>query len=134
MSFKWYDSKVENERRKVGKATWQAAENLLTEANYSVPHDEGTLERSGIVTQGGLSGTPNQVYAVAKSGKYAKDMFKFDFTKDMKFYISYNTPYAIRLHENPQYDFRGQGEGKWLENTAKRTSNKLQSWIKGALK
>lgn len=131
---KWYDHKVEAEQKKIGKATWKAAEGLLTEANRSVPHDEGTLERSGIVTQGGLSGQPNSVYQMADSGKYAKDMFKFDFSKDPVFYISYNTPYAIRLHENPQYDFQGQGEGKWLENASKRMSGKIKKWIKDEIK
>lgn len=29
--------------------------------------------------------------------------------------ISYNTPYAVRMHEHPEYNFQSPGEGKYLE-------------------
>ena len=29
--------------------------------------------------------------------------------------VSYDTPYAVRLHQNPQYQFNFGRRGKWLE-------------------
>ena len=134
MGFKWYESRVDDEREEVGRATWRATEFLLGEANKKVPHETGTLERSGIVTQDGLSGMPVTIYNQAKDNQWPKNNFKFDFSKKPIFYISYNTPYAIRLHENPQYDFMGKGEGKWLENAAKAMSGKISKWIAKEMK
>ena len=33
--------------------------------------------------------------------------------------IYYDTPYAARLHEHPEYNFQHGRKGKWLENTNK---------------
>lgn len=65
-----------------------AVEHLLTEANKSVPHDEGTLERSGEATVDGTRGA-----------------------------VSYDTPYAVRQHEDMSVGHPGKGKPKWLENT-----------------
>lgn len=70
------------------KAVQEAAEFLLTEANKTVPHDEGTLERSGSVSGDGLTAA-----------------------------VSYDTPYAARQHEDIAFHHPGKGEAKWLENT-----------------
>lgn len=87
----WYGKKISLfERQAAEEGLKEAAEGVLTEANKSVPHDEGTLERSGTAQAKGLKAT-----------------------------ISYDTPYAAYLHENPQFDFQGKGEGKWLEKTVK---------------
>ncbi len=89
----------------------EALEYMLDEMNKIVPHDEGTLMRSGTIKQKGLKGA-----------------------------IGYNTPYAIRLHEHPEYNFRGGREGKWvakiikdkriqkraLEHIAKRIRQKMR--------
>ncbi len=72
-----------------GEGLYEGAEHLLGHANKHVPHDEGTLERSGSVD-------------VDKASLRAT--------------VSYDTPYAARLHEHPEYNFRGKGRGKWLEN------------------
>lgn len=69
-----------------------AVEHLLTEANKHVPHDEGTLERSG---RTGVDTT----------------------AKGVKGSVSYDTPYAVRQHEDMQLHHDGKGEAKWLENT-----------------
>jgi hypothetical protein len=29
--------------------------------------------------------------------------------------VSYDEPYAVPLHEHPEFEFQGEGEGKWLE-------------------
>ena len=58
MSFKWYGKKVKKQNREAGnKALWKYTEAVLTRANTKVPHDEGTLERSGIVSQAKLPNT-----------------------------------------------------------------------------
>lgn len=130
----WFQNNIDAKQEEIGRAHWKAAEALLGEANKKVPHDEGTLQRSGIVTQGGLSGRPTQIFEKAKSRQEPKNMYKFDFKKPMKFYISYNTPYAVRLHENPQYDFRKGREGKWLEKTSKQKSKKIKEWLRKELR
>ena len=63
-------------------------EYLLEESKKTVPYRDGMLESSG---------------AVSTDGKTVC--------------VSYNTPYARRLHEHPEYNFRGKGHGKWLELT-----------------
>lgn len=65
-----------------------AVEFLLTEANKNVPHDEGTLERSGSASVAGLRGA-----------------------------VSYDTPYAVRQHEDLTLRHDGKGRAKWLELT-----------------
>ena len=65
-----------------------ATEHLLTEANRSVPHDEGTLERSGSASVTGNRGA-----------------------------VSYDTPYAVVQHEDMTLSHDGKGHAKWLENT-----------------
>lgn len=43
-------------------------------------------------------------------------------TDDTTSIVSYDTPYAIHLHEHPEYNFRGQGMGKWFEFAVKNAS------------
>lgn len=71
-----------------GKGVELATEHLLTEANKSVPHDEGTLEHSGSASHEGATGA-----------------------------VSYDTPYAVRQHEDMSLHHHGKGQSKWLENT-----------------
>jgi hypothetical protein len=130
MSFEWYGKKVKKQNRKAAnKALWKYAEAVLTRANTKVPHDEGTLERSGIVSQAKLPNAQS-IFNQAKNGN--APTAKFDFAKgEMRFYISYNTPYAIKLHESSagEFNFRDKGENKWLEKAAKEMSNKMESFI-----
>jgi hypothetical protein len=74
----------------VFEALQVASEALLTEANNTVPFDDGILKASG---------------------KTSSDK------TTMTTMVSYDTPYAVDLHENPQYNFQGNGRGKWLELT-----------------
>lgn len=64
----------------------KAVEHWLTEANKHVPHDEGVLERSGTASTDGLRGA-----------------------------VSYDTPYAVRQHEDMTLHHDGKGRAKWLE-------------------
>ena len=79
-----------------GNRRW--AEAVLEDAQKHVPYDIGNLAESGAVTQGRDSG-----------GRFVTEHF-----------VSYDTPYAVRLHEHPEYNFKGQGEGKWLEHAMQR--------------
>lgn len=69
----------------------EAVEFLLTEANKSVPHEDGTLERSGQASVAGTRGA-----------------------------VSYDTPYAVRQHEDMGLRHDGKGRAKWLETTLGR--------------
>lgn len=96
---KWYGARIAAIAHSAeGKALWSGASELLTRANEKVPHDEGTLENSGDVD-------------VDLAGLEAV--------------VSYDTPYAARLHEHPEYNFQGGREGKWLENALKNNEDDI---------
>lgn len=76
-----------------GPALTAGTEYVLTEANKTVPHDDGTLERSGHASNDGKRGA-----------------------------VSYDTPYAVRQHEDMSLHHDGKGEAKWLETTMARES------------
>lgn len=80
----------------------QLADMVLVESNKLVPMDEGTLADSGVVKPRG-----NEVD------------------------VGYHTPYAARLHEHPEYNFRKdrnpRAQGKYLETPIK---TKLSKWLK----
>lgn len=83
-----------------------AAEEVLARANETVPHDEGTLEASGEAS-------------VAGQGLIAV--------------VSYDTPYAVRLHEHPEYDFQQGRRGKWLEATLNESHDDILKWLQKEL-
>lgn len=85
-------------KKKVERAVKLSAEYLLEESKKTVPYMDGILESSGDITTNKGEAT-----------------------------VYYDTPYAKRLHENPQYNFRGKGQGKWLEKTV--NSGSVQSGI-----
>lgn len=130
MGLEWYGDKVKKQNRAAAnRALWKFAEAMLTNANTRVPHDEGTLERSGIVTQDKLP-DPETIYNQALNRVTPKA--KFDFANgELRYFISYNTPYAINLHESPagKFNFQDKGENKWLEKAAKQMSSKMESFI-----
>lgn len=102
---KWKDLKP-SVRQAATRALGDAAEFLLQEANKTVPHDEGHLQRSGLVSI-------SQTEAVA--------------------HVSYDTPYARRLHEHPEYNFQKGRRGKWLESTINEQSDKVVDYLKREL-
>lgn len=81
------------------------AEHVLTEANLHVPHDEGTLERSGAVDTDGTKAA-----------------------------ISYDTPYAVRQHEDLQLSHGGKGQAKWLEAALAAEADTVGKIIAQAIK
>jgi hypothetical protein len=88
--------------RAIFEALQIGAEALLTESIKTSPHDEGILDQSG-----------------KTSGDFAK----------MTTAVSYDTPYAVRLHEHPEYNFQGKGRGKWLEKTLQEEKSMLTALI-----
>lgn len=81
----------------------EAAEALLEEANRTVPFDTGALMRSG------ESSLDREKLVSA---------------------VSYDTPYAVRLHEHPEYRFRRGRRGKWLEQAALEVGGELMSRLR----
>jgi hypothetical protein len=79
-----------------------AAEAWLTEANLTVPHDEGTLERSGEASVD---------------------------EAELRAAVSYDTPYAVRQHEDMTLSHDGKGQAKWLENTGTQMADTLAQII-----
>lgn len=69
-----------------------AAEFLLEQANRTVPLDDATLEGSGTVT-------------------VDRDQLRAT--------VSYDTPYAVRQHEELRYRHAPGRRAKWLEHTFK---------------
>lgn len=109
--FNWFGDDVSKEvKKKAINANQKAGEALLTEANKTVPHDEGTLERSGFVTTD---------------------------EEEIRTYISYDTPYAARWHEAPSGSVNfsdPKARTKWLEKTAREMSNKLEKFVADKMK
>lgn len=89
------------------KALGEFAEGLLTMANSKVPIEEGTLERSGDT-----------------------DLDR----KALKATISYDTPYAVRQHEDTRLRHDAGREAKWLEHTLKSNSSKLGPFVADRIK
>ncbi len=86
--FFWKGGLIGVQIEKAGvRGTKAAAERVLKKANEHVPYELGILEDSGQVTMSGDEAA-----------------------------ISYDTPYAARLHQHPEYNFQGKGEGRWLLN------------------
>jgi hypothetical protein len=79
----------------VKKAMWSSildvSNEILRLSQSQVPHDVGTLQNSGRVEP--------------HPREYAE--------------VGYNTPYAARLHENPQFRFQKGRKGKYLEDPIK---------------
>ena len=119
------------------KALRTGAEAILTEAIDETPIDTGTLRRSGTVTVGGLPDGA-QVYEAAESGNEMKDAFTEKIGKEKAVYISFNTPYARRQHEELDYEHPRGGKAKYLETPFNRSKEKVLKYadkqIRKALK
>ena len=119
------------------KALRTGAEAILTEAIDETPIDTGTLRRSGTVTVGALPDVA-QVYEAAESGRDMKDAFPDPVGKEKAVYISFNTPYARRQHEELDYEHPRGGKAKYLEDPFNRNKNKVLKYadkqIRKALK
>lgn len=106
------------------KALRTGAEAILTEAIDEAPVDTGTLRRSGTVTVGALPDGA-QVYEAAESGSDMKDAFPGQEGKEKAVYISFNTPYARRMHEDLGYTPKRGGGPKYLETPFNANKDKV---------
>jgi hypothetical protein len=106
------------------KALRTGAEAILTEAIDETPIETGTLRRSGTVTVGGLPDGA-QVYEAAEAGSEQKDAFKKETGKEKAVYISFNTPYARRQHEELDWEHPLGGKAKYLEDPFNRLKKKV---------
>jgi hypothetical protein len=79
------------------QAVTEVSEDILTEANDRSPLDEGDLVRSGEVTV-----FPDQLAAA----------------------ITYDTPYAVRQHEDVTLNHPRQGEHHWLEHVVEENADR----------
>ena len=106
------------------KALRTGAEAILTEAINEAPIETGTLRRSGTVTVGALPDGA-QVYEAAESGTEMKDAFPGQEGKEKAVYISFNTPYARRMHEDLGYTPKRGGGPKYLETPFNANKDKV---------
>jgi len=112
--FKWYgDEVIETTRQSAIKALKEGAGHLETEANKTVPYQDGVLEGSSQVN-------------------IDEELIEAS--------VSYNTPYAVRWHEAEPgtVDFDGKGRARWLRRTAneqaERILDHMAKVMKGGLK
>jgi len=115
------------------KALRTGAEAILTEAIDETPIDTGTLRRSGTVTVGALPDGA-QVYEAAESGRDMKDAFPGPEGKEKAVYISFNTPYARRQHEELGYNHPRGGKAKYLEDPFNRNKKKVLQYAEKQVK
>lgn len=73
--------------------------------NFQVPHDIGVLQTSG-------HAEPTLDGAI----------------------VGYNTRYAARLHEHPEYRFQKGRKGKYLEDPIKQNLSELLDYLGGRMK
>lgn len=94
---------IEKIEKKVDKISMAALETmgdeLLRISVKEVPHDQGTLQATGVVDP-----------------QPSKELVE----------VGYHTPYAARLHEHPEYRFQKGRKGKYLEDPLKHN---LTRWL-----
>lgn len=89
---------------KKNKAVRDIASEVLRISQFQVPHDIGTLQNSGFVQDGNDEAL-----------------------------VGYNTKYAARLHEHPEYRFRNGRKGKYLEDPIKENRNTFLQYYKSII-
>lgn len=86
----WYGPQVKRAvRAAAARGLLKGAEHVLEEADRIVPHEEGTLERSGVAS------VDDQALRAA---------------------VGYDTPYAVRQHEELDYHHDSGRQAKYLES------------------
>ncbi len=127
--FKWRgEEAVKNIEEVALKAMRTGAEAILTEAIDEAPFESGTLRRSGTVTVGGLPDGA-RVFWAAEAGNGMKDAFSDPVGEEKSVYISFNTPYARRQHEDLTLNHPRGGKAKYLEDPFKRNAKKVERLV-----
>ena len=133
---KWNGREVVDAIDQVALETaWLMGQDAITQSINDVPLDTGTLRRSGVVTVD-YPPPAAQVYSEAKNGKgkyseSARDKAPAPAAADKrnpKVVASYNTPYAIRLHETR---WRPRN---WKYSSWKRSKRSLEDVISRTVK
>ena len=101
-----FDAVVERVLKGLDRGTHLAGERLLALSAEVAPLDVGTLIGSGAVTDENSPGGESTAV------------------------VSYDTPYAARLHEHPEYNFQGGRQGKFLEGPAVENRKELGDIIR----
>lgn len=104
----WYGDRAKQiYKRGAEQGLFLAANHVLTEANRTVPWDQGPLERSGgtDVDRGSLQAS-----------------------------IYYDTPYARRQHEEVTWNHPKKGRAKWLELTMQEQARTVNQILAQALR
>lgn len=100
---RWNSAPAERMIRKAAMdALEDAGEFLLEEANRTVPIEEGTLARSGQVTRDDRKG---------------------------EVWVTYDTPYAVRQHEDTRLRHDPGRRAKWLERTFKEQGGRVGKFL-----
>lgn len=94
-------------RKAAAQGLTDGAEHLLEESNRIAPIEEGTLIRSGVA-----SVDEQQLRAA----------------------VSYDTPYAVRQHEDTRLRHDSGRQAKFLEASAKRRAKAITGHVVAALK
>lgn len=81
------------------EVTFEQANEILRISVREVPLDTGRLQNSGVVED--LSGEIGHI-------------------------IAYDTAYAAKMHENPQFNFQNGRKGKYLEDPVKRNDRTIE--------
>lgn len=115
------------------KALRAGMESILTQAIDAAPVMTGTLRRSGTVTIGGLPDAEH-VYAGAAAGQDMRNAFPGMTGKKKIVYISFNTPYARRQHEELGYRHPLGGGPKYLETPFNQSRDKVLRYVERAIK
>ena len=93
-------------KRAAISALKDAAEHILNESNKEVPIDEGTLKNSGNT--------------------------RID-TSSLEASINYDTPYAVRQHEDLTLKHKNGKKAKFLENAIKDNMSDIERYLAEAL-
>lgn len=115
MGIKFDDSDFKNKVEKFvniigdrrNQAVHDVAEEILRLSQIEVPHDIGTLQNSGSVEPTGPAEEAT---------------------------VGYNTVYAARLHEHPEYQFQKGRKGKYLEDPIKRNLSAFKKYFESIFK
>lgn len=110
VDFDWEEFNGAQIKKTIDAATkrglYLAGEHILNVSNRQVPHEDGDLERSGVVTEG----------------------------TDLEVGISYDTPYAVRQHEDLSYQHDAGRNAKFLENACRSERNTAAKIIQKSIK
>lgn len=105
-SFKWNGKQASEQlARALPSVLRDVGEVVLDESNKIAPIDEGTLINSGSVS-----------------------------VEEDTVAVGYDTPYAIRQHEDMTLNHKNGRQAKFLETAAKNNRKKIQTYIQEQLK